>query len=708
MNLDFVLDTMGRGGEYSLMPNHPKEVSVKTEEEFYIKPTLGDVVIKKNSKIILFSAPGATGKSALARYISRKKHALLWDLSMDRIANHSYSGMLVETLGTKDFSRFTQGLTSGEATLVIDALDEAEMISGRAAIETLLLDLRAAALESVCPNIVLCARTETAHFIRNFYSQESSKLDISQYEISFFAETDAVNFVISKIKENRAKAADSRAITAATVDCIKILFDEIGRLLDRNTEEFRSFVGYAPVLEALAVFCNEENNTIQLVQKIQKANCSAEIFQRIMEYILVREQKKVINGFRERCIEEYPDFDDWDCVYSQQEQLIRLINYVLFDEIDLDVYSNPQLPRELLREYHECVGTFLKDHPFIHMFEKNTVPNADFTGPAFRDYVLARLMTDKQIGEDCDDYAQCYFCDHCQNVRFPSQLYFDLYEFNAGNFIRLPHFKYLYDAFKSKERTKFASSVSVEQVDNEIFCTFRQDSATRVRGVHETEFCAQDISEPLQLIQISNGYIDVDSDIILGSPKEDVIISNSSIKCRRLIIQSSSVMLIAETNCETLLACSEGIDASGCPNAKFEIRVDRDDLLKISSPDINDWYKLRRYQYDLEDETQLDVTKFGNAVWAILKHFRKHRKDAPGKHKEYIDNIIVGGSQLKKDILAFFISKGIIYQDSKDPRQYKLNNSALETLGVNWGMLSPNSSGNMNSVLDAYVSWKQN
>ena len=58
----------------------------------------------------------------------RTKHALLWDLAKERIANHSLSGMLVEALGIKSFSQFTEGLVNGKAVLIIDALDEADMI----------------------------------------------------------------------------------------------------------------------------------------------------------------------------------------------------------------------------------------------------------------------------------------------------------------------------------------------------------------------------------------------------------------------------------------------------------------------------------------------------------------------------------------------------------------------------------------------------
>ena len=700
MNLDFVLDKMGCGTVFSLVDGHPKAVTIEKEERFYIKPSLIDTVQESNSRIILFSAPGATGKSALARHISYTKHALLWDLSMDKIANHSFSGMLVESLGTAVFSQFMNGLVDGTATLVIDAVDEAELISGRAAIETLLLDLRQAALTSVCPNIVLCARTETAHFIRNFYAQNDHKLELSQYEISFFEDTSAIEFIKRKILEKQT-------VTSATVECIKAQFQEIRRLLDNNDDTFRSFIGYAPVLEALSVFYDEESNTMQLLQKTQKADCSAEIFQKIMDYILKREQRKVINGFKERCQDEYQEFENWNTVYSIEEQLIRLINYVTFNEIDYDVYSNDELPRELKREYIEAIKPFFRDHPFIHLHDSVDGTRADFTGPAFRDYVIARLMTCRKDDLDYDEYAQCYFEDSSHNAHFPSQLFFDLYEFYSDGIMKLPHFRFLYDAFKSKEVASSMSMVCVEQVENSTYCVFEQNAVAKRGGSHVTELCDAKSFGMLQIVQLNNGYIDVEGDVVLGDQCGDVTISNSTIKCRKLIINTPSIMLVAECKGETLICCREGIDSSRCPNPKFEIRADDGSLLKISTPNIDDWFKLRKYKYDMDDDATVDITKFENAVKTILKHFRKHRKDAPGRYKEYIDNIIVGGSPLKKEILEFFLDRGIIYQDSKDPRQYKLEFRRLEVLGVNWGKLSQSAIPDLKEVFYAYSVWQE-
>lgn len=359
MNLDTVLEKIGTSRNIHLVENHPCSVSIVESCDFFIKPTVKDIVCPADSKIILFSAPGATGKSALAKFISSSKKALLWDLSKEKIANHSFSGMLVESLGTKLFSEFTNGLETGDAVLVIDALDEAEMISGRVAIETLLADLRAVCINSICPNVILCARTETAHLIKEFYSKDSTKLEISHYEISFFEETNAVEFIKKKISEKKQ-------VTPATETWIREQFAVIKGAIGGDVLGTKSFLGYAPVLEALAVYFVCEPNTMRLLQNTQN---STDAFCQIMDYILAREKSKVVEGFKQRCQRDFPSFNDWDKVYSDEEQIKRLADYLVFDSTD---YNNCRLdlPNELSSEYGDLVATFLRDHPFVRASEK--------------------------------------------------------------------------------------------------------------------------------------------------------------------------------------------------------------------------------------------------------------------------------------------------------------------------------------------------
>lgn len=699
MDLDIILENqMGCGTDLTLVDTAPEAVTLVEETPFYIKPILSDVdeQTQLNSKVLLFSAPGATGKSALAKYISYKKKALLWDLSKDKIANHGFTGMIVDSIGADVFSSFTGGLQSGTSVLVIDALDEAEMISGRAALETLLIDIRRYVKDAQSANVVLCARTETAHYIKEFFAREDQSLPVSHYEVGFFEDSSAITFLKKKISVQKV-------ITPAIDQWIKTQFDAIKQLLGDDSHTVRSFLGYAPVLEALAVFFNEEveSNTMHALQDIAEREGSIAIFVSIMDHILVREQGKVSNGFNKRCCTDFSDFKNWDVVYKIDEQLVRIADYITYGTMDFEAYSLPDLPHELSIEYKECIEPFMKDHPFVQNTEKSGNVCIDFTGIAFRDYVLARLMTFPEYSY----YATNYFNEHRHNVRFPSQLFFDFYCYFSNGIIDVAHFPYLYDSFKAKEQADTISRIEVEEADGETTCTFYQQFLKEERITPSVPFQMNMHGEPILIAQASNLYIDTMGDVVLGDGHEDVRISNSTIKCAHLIANAPNIMIIGEAPAGTLLSYTEGLNVDRYPAVKFDVRADKE-YLKVSAPDVTQWYKLRPYKCVLDDAENVDTTKFEYAVKTILKHFRKHGKDAPGRHYEFIQNIIIGGSELKQNILDFFMAQGIIFKDDKDPKQYKLDSEKLEKFGVNWGHISQSSIPDFKDLFRAYCKWK--
>ena len=71
-------------------------------------------------------------------------------------------------------------------------------------------------------------------------------------------------------------------------------------------------------------------------------------------------------------------------------------------------------------------------------------------------------------------------------------------------------------------------------------------------------------------------------------------------------------------------------------------------------------------------------------VKKIMNCLRKHRKDAPAKDKEFIDNEIISKNQFKRNIMEFLINKEIIYIDSKQSYLYKLNVDRLTEYCLSW------------------------
>ena len=77
----------------------------------------------------------------------------------------------------------------------------------------------------------------------------------------------------------------------------------------------------------------------------------------------------------------------------------------------------------MVDEYQVMLDTFLRQHPFVFdsMENKGNTKSVDFTGPAFRDYTLAKIILDSET----EEYSNVYFENSESELYFPSQIFFD-------------------------------------------------------------------------------------------------------------------------------------------------------------------------------------------------------------------------------------------------------------------------------------------
>lgn len=680
VTLKDVLDSIPNGDSLSLATSHPASVSYMPDVDFYIEPQVSCLACPGNSRVILLSAPGATGKSTLARHLARERNALLWDLSKEKIANHSLSGMIVKALGAKAFSSFTCGLNTSKAVLIIDALDEAEMISGSAAVETLLQDISELITDSSSPTVVLCARTETAHKVA-YYCEEVCHLPIAQYEIGHFDEAHAKEFVLTKLKLRTS-------VTPAIQNFVDASFGSVRKCLG-DEAACRSFLGYAPVLEALAAAYDPEINTLHQIRQVESTANSTALFDAVMRSILEREQSKVTNAFKQKCADRYPRFHDWEKVYTPEEQLMCIAYFLIFDEIASDCCVS--MSPELAAEYSECVESFLWNHPFLR--------TGNFAGPAFRDYTLARLM----LMSESDMFVDSYLSDPRYAGCKPAQLFFEFYAFYANKVADASHFSLLYSSFKAKETLDTISSVSVTQEGESLYCTFSQGRGQKDPTVTEIVLCVG--ARPLCVSQLTNAVIDINGDLVLGVHGEDVSISSSTVNCRKLVVRTATVYISGSQSAETFIGCTASMDTHLFPHVQFNRREEETAYVKLDIPEVGKWYFLRDCAYKHQSDAPITVERFENIVRSLLHPFRKHGKDAPGKHREYVENVVVGNSKPKQSVYQFFLDIGALYRDAKDMSQLKLDNEKLEMLGLNWGYMSHGFPHTMSRAYQEYITW---
>lgn len=669
MTLESIFSQIEKSTGIELSKNVHKSVNIIDNDVFYVQPAYSEIKRNNNAKFVIFSAPGASGKSALARYIVSQYGGIYWDLSQIELGENSFHGTLLRALGQDGFVDFFNQLKQGRGVLAIDAFDEAEMISGRGGIEFLLNDLNETTEANETPSVVLFARTESALFLVDYCVENN--ISYVQYEIGFFEEYNAKEFVKRKIE------ADGKKITNVVIECIEQQFNVIKKLLGQS-EETKTFLGYAPVLEALAK-AYDERNTIRLLGQLKKDDVSStQIVYSILEYLLDREHDKVCSALKEKWQGKYPEFEEWDKIYSKKEQIIRIIEYILLDNVEKEsMYDDFEIPNELYVEYYEAIKRFLPQHPFLQNLMGKE--NVSFTGPAFRDYIVASLLADEKY----EYLAQDYFSMKNQNIHVSSQLLIDFYYYisKENAHIQGKIFNVLYDSFKAKETAIKHALVNVIQNEEDIDVLFELRDITKGTITDKMGFflCGDYIS----ISKLSDALLDVEKQIVIGD-NNSVRIYNSVIIADEIVFNSNNIEIEAKEPGRCLIVSKKDVINRRGEVLHFEIRCDKSELIKIDVPNIENYYMLRKFKYKYEESDASDYLKFNLFVKKIMNCMRKHRKDTPAKDREFIDNEIINKSMFKRDVMDFLIDIGVIYIDSKEPHLYKLDVAVLAQHGLNW------------------------
>lgn len=700
MTIDGILTDYTSCKKYALNDSVSAYMEYVDREPFYISPSFNNVktdnkISTLNPKFILFSAPGATGKSSLAKHIAYKYSAIYWNLSKIKLGTNSFAGSILNAVGAANYSAFVSDLNSSNLLLVIDAFDEAEIISGRKMLSAFIDDISTNLDACKRPPVFLFARTETAQFIASYCADHS--ISLVHYEIGFFHETAAKAFILKK------SLLPNASPTTADTDCVDTYYNVISKNI--TDEERVSFLGYAPVLEAISAHISTSPNRAKLISELTNQTDCVSIIMNIMGDLLRREQEeKVVPAFIAKCQEQHPEFSGWDSVYSDEEQLVRLINYIVFNDTAYGNYAVVGMPPQLIDEYQSLLNTFLPQHPFVrnNFVDGFAEGKIDFTGPAFRDYALARIILSSNA-----ELANLYFEESQSRSYFPSQIFFDCYTNLSGSIVHSEHVSYVYDSFRAKAtamETPYLQCTELPRENDdplEISATFGMLNGDKHASNREDiilNICA-DIPE-MSFSQLTNISLDVpDLSVRIGKPGTDTRIINSSIICKELTFSTQNIAIESYEPACSLLVSKNNI--SGDVPLIDIIHVDK---LLVSAPNIQTYYRLIPYKYDFENSSSIDITRFIHALRCILVEFRTDKKDTLAKTAERIENVTVGNSTLKRSVLDYLKSTGIIYDSA---HLYKINEAILQSKSVSFVALARMDEEQLRPAFDDYCTWSK-
>lgn len=386
---------------------------VTAPDDVFVMPSLQHIADNSSTpSIILVEARAAVGKSMLARQLACQTAAPLWDLAQVYVGSGTLWGSLARAFGPQQLNSIIGLTLTGEFLVIIDALDEAEMHAGGAAFDAFLVELRDMfATPRQSPAVVILGRAETIEYVELFLA---GQVPLRRYRIMDFEREQALKFIDNRLdfglvaSPTFARGAQ-RVHESVYIRARDRLFDFLSdRLLPAHgagvtgnvsgggetiagaggwSSRARSFLGYAPVLEAIAEYLAgysadyraliADLNTMER-DPYNSGNAQWQMLRAIVHQLLKREQRKVIDQLRK--VIPGSDKIDWTRVYTPEEQCAHILGRLAGSQELLE--AGPDMPDEAKAQYRDLLRNALPNHPFLGSF-------FGYANVVFRDYVHA-------------------------------------------------------------------------------------------------------------------------------------------------------------------------------------------------------------------------------------------------------------------------------------------------------------------------------
>jgi hypothetical protein len=224
--------------------------------------------------ILLVSAPGAVGKSTLAREIAHATGAVYIDLAeADPVGGNTLSGGLVKSGIYNDWQ-------NQSTAVLIDGLDEARFRVTQQSFEAFLSDVAELAANRAVPT-VLFGRTGAIQ--DTWLLLDAAKVAV--FEIGYYGPDASIEFSEAQLRALRPSTQHADAERRA----IALLLEKLRTQTESDGDRF---AGYAPVLRAVAERVAGVGNASALSAEIEKGERPVTL-QTVVSAIAERERSKL-------------------------------------------------------------------------------------------------------------------------------------------------------------------------------------------------------------------------------------------------------------------------------------------------------------------------------------------------------------------------------------------------------------------------------
>ncbi len=332
------------------------------QERPYIEPSFTKQDFNaERPRFLLMTAVGASGKSALARKLSADTGMPILDLGIHPpVADNTLTGLLTTTFPLEQLFNILTSLKSGTYGVIIDSIDEGRSKVNEPAFNAFLEDLIKLSAGSSGTSFVLLGRTQALLDCWVYFLEKG--LTVGLASIDPFSREQAVLYINTFADP---PVLGQRAHYDKTRDYI---LSRLATAFSGEAPEYLSFIGYPPVLDAIATLLREEKNYFKLSDSLKDEGTNeveANLLFKIASYILERERmEKILPNIVEGLLTEFPVEERArieSVAYDREEQAARLIAYSLKVPFEIDVIPQPGLNAE----YEEKLSSFVAEHPFL-------------------------------------------------------------------------------------------------------------------------------------------------------------------------------------------------------------------------------------------------------------------------------------------------------------------------------------------------------
>ncbi len=293
------------------------------------------------SPLILVSAPGAVGKSTLAKQIAALTGAIYVDLATaEPVGGNFLSGGLAKSglFGTWQ---------ANTTAVLIDGLDEARIRVTQGGFESFLGDVvqmaKTRSAQTPVPT-VLFGRTGAIQDTWLLLSEAGVNAPVM--EIGFYPPAQSIEFALARVRDRKP----DRSHEGPEREALTLLLERLKKSTSRDGDRF---AGYAPVLMAVADRVAGEANPSGLIAEI-KGGGQPVTLETVVDAILEREHAKLGSL-------EFTSSSLHDQLYTSGEQLDRICARVYGQPAP----ALPKLSPQDAKTYGQALDTWVPEHPFL-------------------------------------------------------------------------------------------------------------------------------------------------------------------------------------------------------------------------------------------------------------------------------------------------------------------------------------------------------